>query len=116
MPSAFRELAPSYKVTNPTGVARWSEFERKSRAPEAVQGPPQPRKNHVTLAVIEGIKKPTLVIAGDADLYAPPALMRRIADRIEGAEFVAFPEVGHSAWWETPDKFNRTVLTFIRRH
>jgi len=70
----------------------------------------------VTLAMLEGIKIPTLVVAGDADLYAPPALMRRIADRIQGAQFVAIPEAGHSVWWEAPDQFNRTVLAFIGKH
>jgi pimeloyl-ACP methyl ester carboxylesterase len=56
------------------------------------------------------------MIAADADLYAPPPLMRRMADRIKGAQFVVFPDSGHSVWWEEPDKFNRTVLTFIARH
>ena len=59
---------------------------------------------------------PTLVIAGDADLYAPPALMRRIADRIKGAQFAVFPDAGHSVWWEAPDKFNQTVLAFVAKH
>jgi pimeloyl-ACP methyl ester carboxylesterase len=116
MPSTFLELSPSYRFANPDGVARWSEFERTNRAPTEVRGPAQPNKNRVTLALIEGIEIPTLVIAGDADLYAPPALMRRIADRIKGAELVAVPEAGHSVWWEAPDKFNRAVLTFITKH
>jgi 2-succinyl-6-hydroxy-2,4-cyclohexadiene-1-carboxylate synthase len=67
-------------------------------------------------SIVEGIKIPTLVVAGDADLYAPPTLMRRIADRIKNAQFVAMPEAGHSVWWEVPDKFNRAVLTFIAKH
>jgi len=116
MPPDFRELSPSYRVANPAGVARWSELEKKSHAPEGVQGPPQPSKNRVTLALIEGIRIPTLVMAGDADLYAPPSLMRRIAERIRGAQFVVLPDAGHSAWWEVPDEFNRTVLTFLRQH
>jgi pimeloyl-ACP methyl ester carboxylesterase len=116
MPESFRELSPSYRVANPDGVERWSAFESRSRAPQAVRGPVQPTKNRVTLALIEEIEIPTLVIAADADLYAPPALMRRIADRIKGAQFVVFPDAGHSVWWEAPDKFNRTVLTFIAKH
>jgi len=115
MPNSFLELSPSYRFANPEGVARWSEFEAKNRAPEGVRGPAQPYKNPVTLELIEGIRIPTLVIAGDADLYAPPALMRRIADRIKGAQLIAVPEVGHSVWWEAPDKFNRAVLTFIAK-
>ena len=113
---AFLELSPSYRFANPEGVARWSEFESKNRAPEAVRGPDQPFKNQVTLSLLETIKIPTLVIAGDADLYAPPALMRRVAERIRGAQFVSIPEAGHSVWWEAPDEFNRTVLGFIAKH
>ena len=115
MPQTFRELSPSYRVANPDGVERWSAFEGRNRAPQAVRGPAQPTKNRVTLALLEGIKIPTLMIAADADLYAPPALMRRMADRIQGTQFVVFPDAGHSVWWEEPDKFNRTVLTFIAR-
>ena len=116
LPQNFRELSPSYRVANPDGVERWSTFERRSRAPQALRGPTQPSRNRVTLSLLEGIKTPTLMIAADADLYAPPALMRRMADRIKGAQFVVFPDSGHSVWWEEPDKFNRTVLTFIARH
>jgi len=116
MAPSFLELSPSYRFANAEGLARWSEFERNSRAPEAIRGPNQPSKNRVTLALLEGIKIPTLVIAGDADLYAPPALMRRMADRITGAQLIAVPEAGHSVWWEAPDKFNRAVLAFIAKH
>jgi non-heme chloroperoxidase len=116
MPESFRELSPSYRVANPEGVERWSTFQSRNRAPEALRGPAQPTKNRVTLALLESIRIPTLVIAGDADLYAPPALMRRIADRINGSQFVVFPNAGHSVWWEVPDKFNQTVLTFVAKH
>jgi pimeloyl-ACP methyl ester carboxylesterase len=116
MPESFRELSPSYRVANPDGVERWSAFQSRNRAPEAVRGPTQPSKNRVTLALVEGIKIPTLVIAADADLYAPPALMQRIADHIKGSQFVVIPDAGHSVWWEAPDKFNRTVLAFIAKH
>jgi pimeloyl-ACP methyl ester carboxylesterase len=116
MPESFRELSPSYRVANPEGVKRWTTFQSRNRAPEAVRGPAQPTKYRVTLALLESIRIPTLVIAGDADFYAPPALMRRIADRIKGAQFVVFPDAGHSVWWEVPDKFNQTVLTFVAKH
>jgi pimeloyl-ACP methyl ester carboxylesterase len=59
---------------------------------------------------------PTLLLTGDADLYAPPAVMRLFVRRIKGAEAVVIPEAGHSAYWEQPEIFNRTVLEFIRKH
>lgn len=116
MPESFRELSPSYRSSNPEGAARWTEFQEHNRAPEALRGPAQLTKNKVMLSTLEGIKLPVLMIAGDADLYAPPALMRRMADRIEGVQFVVVPDAGHSVWWEAPDEFNNTVLKFLARH
>jgi pimeloyl-ACP methyl ester carboxylesterase len=29
---------------------------------------------------------------------------------------VVVPECGHSAYWEQPETFNRTVLDFITKH
>lgn len=116
MPESFKELSPSYRASNPEGVARWTEFESRSRAPEGVRGPAQPTKNRIILSLLEGIEIPTLVIAGDADLYAPPALMKRIADRIKGSQFVTIPDAGHSDWWEKPDTFNDAVLKFLDKH
>jgi pimeloyl-ACP methyl ester carboxylesterase len=116
MPESFKELSPSYRASNPEGVARWTEFESRSRAPEALRGPAQPMKNRITLSLLESINLPTIVMAGDADLNAPPALMVRIADRIRGSQFITVPDVGHAVWWEKPDLFNRTVLKFIAKH
>jgi pimeloyl-ACP methyl ester carboxylesterase len=42
--------------------------------------------------------------------------MRRLADHIQGAQFIAIPDAGHSIWWEAADTFNRAVLTFIGQH
>ncbi len=116
LPESFRELSPSYRASNPEGVARWVDFQEHNRAPEAVRGPAQPTKNKATLAMLETLKLPVLMIAGDADLFAPPALMRRMADHIKGVQFVVIPEAGHSVWWEASGTFNTTVLKFIARH
>ena len=73
-------------------------------------------KNRMTFALLETIKTPTLLLTGDADLYAPPALLRLFAARIKNAKSVIVPEAGHSTYWERPDVFNRAVLDFIRKH
>jgi pimeloyl-ACP methyl ester carboxylesterase len=115
LPPEFRELGPSYRVANPQGTGRWVELEHVSRA----EGPPPPAqtmRNRVTFASLEAIKVPTLLLTGDADLYAPPAVLRLFSARIKTAETVIVPEAGHSSYWEQPDVFNRAVLTFIRKH
>ena len=115
LPPEFREVGPSYRAANPEGTRRWIELEHMSRPP----GPPapaQPLRNRITFSLLETITSPTLLLTGDADLFAPPAVMRLFKARIKNAEAVVVPEAGHSAYWEQPEIFNRTVLDFIRKH
>ena len=118
MPPEFRELGPSYRASNPAGTQRWIDLERTSRPDVAAGTPPpaQPMRNRITFALLETLKVPTLLVTGDADLYAPPAVMRLFAGRIKGAESVVVPEAGHSAYWEQPEVFNRAVLNFLGKH
>jgi pimeloyl-ACP methyl ester carboxylesterase len=128
LPPEIREVGPSYRAANPEGTRRWVELERVSRPPgvpnaaAALGAPPGPlapaqtMRNRVTFSVLEGIKVPTLLITGDADMFAPPYVLRLFAARIKNAESVIVPEAGHSAYWEQPEVFNRAVLSFIRKH
>ena len=115
LPPDFRELGPSYRAANPSGTERWKELERTAR-PGSAQPPAQGFRNRMTFARLEEIATPTLLLTGDADLYAPPAVLRLFSARIKNVESVIVPEAGHSAYWEQPEIFNRTVLAFIRRH
>jgi pimeloyl-ACP methyl ester carboxylesterase len=65
--------------------------------------------------MLETITRPTLLITGDANLYAPPPVQRLLADRITHAETLIIAEVGHAAYWEQPDIVNRAVLVSIQR-
>jgi pimeloyl-ACP methyl ester carboxylesterase len=114
LPPDFRELGPSYRAADPGGTQRWLELEHTSRP----QGPPpaQTQRNRITFASLEALKVPTLLLTGDADLYAPPAVLRLFAARIKNSESLVIPEAGHSTYWEQPEIFNRTVLEFIRKH
>ena len=84
--------------------------------PTSAQPPAQTFRNRVTFALLETISVPTLLITGDADMYSPPAIMRMFAARVKGSQAVVIPESGHSAYWEQPEIFNRTVLDFIGKH
>ena len=111
----MRELGPAYRVSNPSGAERWKELERTAR-PTSAQPPAQTFRNRVTFALLETISVPTLLMTGDADMYAPPPIMRMFAARVKGSQSFVIPEAGHSGYWEQPEIFNRTVLDFIRRH
>ena len=112
LPPEFRELGPSYRAANAAGARRWVELEKMSRPPGR-PAPPQPLRNRLTFTLLETIQAPTLLVTGDADLYAPPPVVRLFAARIRGSETLIVPEAGHSAYWEKPELFNRTVLNFL---
>jgi pimeloyl-ACP methyl ester carboxylesterase len=115
LPSEFRELGPTYRAADPEGTKRWMDLEKISRP----AGPPataQPMRNRITFSLLETIKVPTLLITGDADLYAPPPVLRLFAARIKNAESTIVPDAGHSVYWEQPELFNRAVLSFLAKH
>jgi pimeloyl-ACP methyl ester carboxylesterase len=115
LPPDFRELGPSYRAANRPGTQRWLELTRTSR-PQGSEPRAQGVRNRITFALLEQISVPTLLLTGDADLYAPPPMVRLFATRIKGSELLVVPEAGHSVYWEQPEVFNRSVVEFIRKH
>lgn len=108
LPTELRELGPSYRAANPEGAKRWSELAKHVAS--------QPTKNKITWAALETIEIPTLLITGDADLYTPPSVLRMFEKRFKNCESAVIPECGHSAFWEQPEIFNRTVLDFLQKY
>jgi pimeloyl-ACP methyl ester carboxylesterase len=113
LPPDVRELGPSYRAADPDGTKRWLELERMSRQTGA---PAQPYRNRMTFAMLDSIKVPTFLLTGDADMFAPPPLMKMFASRIKDSTSLVVPEAGHSTYWEKPDVFNRAVLEFLKKH
>ena len=111
--AVYRELGPSYRGANPEGTKLWTEIDEHSRQPNA---PSQPLRTPNTFAKIETIPTPTLIIAADADLLAPPAMMRIWAAHVKNREWTVIPDTGHAIAWERPEIFNAKVLDFLRRH
>jgi pimeloyl-ACP methyl ester carboxylesterase len=113
MPAEIREVGPAYRAANPEGTRRWIELEKMGRQPNATA---QPFRNQMRFAMLESIKRPTFLIAGDADMFAPPPFLKMFTSRIKGAQTLVIPEAGHSSYWEKPEVFNKAVLDFIRKH
>lgn len=65
---------------------------------------------------LAAIRVPTLVVAGERDANAPPAVMEKMAARIAGAEYRVLAGCGHLANLERPRAFNDVVLAWLARH
>lgn len=110
----YREIGASYRGANLEGTRRWIEIDEHARQPGAGFQPQLRTPN--TLAKIATIPAPTLIIAADADLLAPPALMRLWSRHLKDHEWAEIHDAGHAMAWEQPGAFNDKVLDFIRRH
>ena len=111
--AVYREVGPSYRGVNPEGTKRWIEIEEHAQQPGA---PSQPLRTPNTFAKLASVTMPILVMAAEADLLAPPALMRTWAAHLKNYEWATVPDSGHSIAWEHPDIFNEHVLAFVKRH
>ena len=67
-------------------------------------------------AALPTILVPTLCLAGEHDKTAPPEVLRRMAQKIEGAEYECLSGVGHLMCFEQEASFHKAVLNFVRRH
>ena len=57
---------------------------------------------------------PTLVLSGSADVIAPPAQARRIAELIPDARLEVFKGAGHMLMLERTDDVNALISEFAR--
>ena len=60
------------------------------------------------------IEVPALCLVGEFDKSSPPPVVRRIADAIPGARFVAIPGAPHMPFIEQPAETARVVGDFLR--
>ena len=114
LPIELRELGPSYRTRDPEGVERWRVIGHAAGEPPASAR--QRMHTQIMLPMLAGLTAPTLLIAGGADLLAPPELMRRIAAHIPNQEFVTIGESGHCVHWEYAEEWNQVVLDFLSKH
>jgi 3-oxoadipate enol-lactonase len=68
---------------------------------------------HDTLARLEQIQAPVLVVCGEQDLLTPVHLHRQLANRIPRARLVAIAGAGHLVAAEMAARFNRLVGRFL---
>ena len=114
LPPEFKELGPSYRWAHPEGVKAWLAMEGKSRGDGIRHG--QKAKSTITWDKIRTNNIPTFFIAGSADLYQPPSMMRAAAREIPNSQSLVVPEAGHAVQWEQPELFNQAVIQFFRKH
>ncbi len=82
-------------------------------APEAYSHQVDAILEHDTLARLDRVRAPTLVLAAAEDVLTPVSLSREIAEGIRGARLVVLPRGNHAVQIEDPAAFNAAVLRFL---
>ena len=62
---------------------------------------------------LRAIDVPTLLTHGEEDTVVLPGAAEEHAELIDTAELSWYPDVGHSPFWEAPDRFNRELREFV---
>lgn len=62
--------------------------------------------------LLAGIRVPTAVIVGDADIITPPDAAREMADGIAGARLTVIERAGHMAVLEQPEATNAAIVAW----
>ena len=68
-----------------------------------------------SIAAITGVAVPALIVAGALDNVGSPAAMKRVADLMPQAQFVAIGGSGHYPWAENPAEFNAHLKPFLAK-
>ena len=64
-------------------------------------------------ASLPNIHVPTLLLAGEHDPNAPPAVMKKMAEAIPNSTFLQMKGIGHLMNLEDPDAFDGMLLNFL---
>ncbi|HEU4460523.1 MAG TPA: 3-oxoadipate enol-lactonase [Methylibium sp.] len=106
-----RWFSEAFRRERPAEVARWRRRIVSNDARAYVAAGHAVRE-HDALDRLDGIRVPTLVIAGAADAGTPPAMSQAIAARIAGARLELMADVAHLSALEQPAAFSALIERF----
>ena len=71
-------------------------------------------QRHTAIKWLDKVDVPTLIVAGEHDLFTPHHLSVQMRDRIPGAEMLMIPRGSHAALIEQPELLNLRLEKFLR--
>jgi len=108
-------LAADYPEKNRAGAMLYAQISRfngidPSVIPRAIGA----ANLGVNIETLTDYSIPTRFVTADHDILFPPDFIQAIAEHLPGAEFVNLGDAGHSSYFESPERFNETLHSFIQ--
>lgn len=119
---AGRAGADSWKAVAPFSYGRWDKAaqahqvagdERINPEVVAAYGAEGAYDPDTTRAALARFTSPVLVLAGEADLGAPPPTMAELTNLFPNAELVIQPGAGHHPWLDDAARFVTATTAFL---
>ena len=124
-PEDFMDLIQLWIFTNPHYERHGAEL-AQGRADAGMNPAPQPQHGfeaqvdaciaHDCHARLGSIEVPTLIVAGEDDIFTPLAFSQELAAGIPGAELASWKGAGHAVHWEVLEAFNARSRDFMLSH
>ena len=105
-------LGATYRKSNPAGAFLYDQLASFNRGldPAAVAKIASVRRSADDIV---NYRTPTLVISGSEDVLFTPPAMESVARTLSGARLERFEGIGHSTYFEAPERFNQLVVEFL---
>lgn len=120
--TAGEATAERWQAIAPFSYGRWDEAAQAHQAAERTQtrdevvaafGAEGAFDPDGTRAALAGLAAPVLLLAGEADLGAPPAAVAAYAGLFPDAALAVQPGAGHFPWLDDPGRFVAAVAGFL---
>jgi proline iminopeptidase len=122
--AAGRERDGDWALTAPMFYGRWDEAAKAHEAAEDEQQRPEVAAASVadgafnppaTRAALAAFGSPVLLLAGEVDVSAVPALMAEYASLFRRCELVVQPGAGHYPWLDDASRAGAVLTPFLER-
>ncbi|MCX5195196.1 alpha/beta hydrolase [Streptomyces sp. NBC_00249] len=119
---AGRATADSWQAIAPFMYGRWDDAARAHQAAEAGQknqeaaaayGAEGAFDPQATRAALAELAAPVLLLAGEADMAAPPQALAEYVGLFADAELTVQPGAGHFPWLDDPERFVAATARFL---
>ena len=110
---------PALQQLRDSLVATYGEANARAMTQSVVAAMSDIIKQHggeLSRSIADSITCPVLLIAGEQDIFAPPALASELATHIPEVKVLVAEGAEHDMYMDRPEWITRTILDWVNKH